>query len=404
MDSLYIPNRKVLFVDDESSILSSFQSFMRRGGLIPFTLNDPMQIDAILEAEGPFAVVMSDQRMPGIDGVEVFSRVAHLHPETERIMVTGFSDYEDTVRAINEGQIRHFVKKPWDEQELRTLLDDSVQRYNLLQERRFLLDQVQEKNKELEELLEGTVAGTGRLLSDVIGYVNPHAAGQVQRVRRLGNAILTMIPDVAPEERWEVQRALDLFNLGLSFIPPWIQVTLNKDGLGSIDRFRVAQNHHLLTYGLLEKIPRFSGVAQSIRFMKKNFDGSGEPVEIQRKGEEIPLGARLLHILLNLERQSSEHFKGREVLRQMQRQSGRYDPKLLKIMLGERITHDRTSGETTISLVDLKPGMVLLESVMTPDGQLLIGAETVLTETSINILHHWSRKEKFDENIRVRLD
>ncbi len=403
MEPTYRPNQKILYVDDEPGLLSTFTSMMKRGPLEPYTLDDPELIDSTLEAHGPFAVVLSDQRMPGKDGVEVLASVARHHPETIRIMVTGFADYHDTVRAINEGQIKHFVSKPWDDRTLRTLLEESVLQYNLLTERRYLTEQLQAKNAELTELLEGTVAGTSRLLSDLVGYVNQPAAGQVDRVRRLGNALLPLIADVSETERWEIQRALELFNLGLTFLPPWIQITLNKDGLGSLHRFPVALNHHLTTAKLLEGIPRFSGVAQIIRFMAKNFDGTGEPADAFLRGKDIPLGSRLLYILLDLERKSTPNFKGREVLEHMMKYPHKYDVDLIQTTLGRRESHDGTIREATVSVDELRPGMVLLQNVTTREGEFLLGADTILNETSINILLQWNKREEVEQSISVRI-
>ena len=396
-------NRKILMIDDEQGIHTAFSALMRRQNVDIHSSLDPTKIDEILSREGPFAVVLSDQRMPGMGGVEVLEHVARVHPDTVRIMVTGFSDYNETLRAINVGKVGHYVKKPWDDNDMVQAVQDAVVRYNLTVQNRFLLDELTRKNAILQEFLDGTIAETTRVLSDLVGFVNEHGIAQVARVRRLGNAVINTVPDLSAEERWEIQRALDLFNLGLAVLPPWIQVSLNKDGLGALERFPVARNHHLLAAEMLKGIPRFDGVATIIRLMLKNFDGSGPPADDTSRGEQIPLGSRLLHILLDLERLGTEHFKGREVLASMLKRTSKYDVALIARMLGHREDETQGQRDERVRLERLEPGMVLLEDLSTGGGKLLLRASTTLTRTSLDILRHWRMIEQVPADVLVRI-
>ena len=397
----YIPNTKILYVDDEENLLSSFNSMMRKENLKIFLLHDSTKIDELLEAEGPFAIVLSDQRMPVMDGVAVLERVVQKHPETIRILVTGYSEQTDTLRAINQGRISHYIAKPWDDTEVKKNIREFVTQYNLKYENTFLMNELTKKNADLTELLEGTVAQTVHILSDMLGYVNLHATAQVGRIRKLGSAILDLVPNVSAEERWEILRAFDLCNLGLLVLPPWIQASLNKDGIAILDRFPVAQNHHLLAAGLLKDIPRLGGVAKILQYAKKDFDGTGEPTGDAVRGKDIPLGARILHILFDLEKLTTENFKGREVMIKMLQYPSKYDVELIHHVLGDAAQKRKLGSEMRLLISDLKDGMLTLQDILTVGNQNLLSSNITLTRTSITILQQWHKKDPIREPILV---
>jgi response regulator RpfG family c-di-GMP phosphodiesterase len=319
-------------------------------------------------------------------------------------MVTGFADYTDTLRAINTGGISYYLSKPWKDEEMKQLVRDCILRFNLQAENKYLLGELKRKNEHLQELLEGTVGQTSRILSDLVGYVNPHASSQVGRVRKLGEAILTTLPELPSEERWEIQRALDLFNLGIAVLPAWMQVSINKEGLGSLSRFPIAKNHHLLAAGLLKDIPRFCGVSKIVLMQLKNFDGTGEPSDIVCRGKDIPLGARLLHILLDLDRLSTERFRGREVLEFMRKRPATYDVDLIARMLGDYATQPSTARIQDVTVDQLCPGMIPLSDILTKGGVLLLSSQTVLTETAICTIKQWHKNDPVVSPLEVQIN
>ena len=400
----YIPNTKVLYVDDEANLLSSFSSLLWRDSLQVLTLANSLAIDTILELEGPFALVISDQRMPGLDGVGTLNRVKQRFPETVRVLMTGYANLEDTQRAINEAGISRYITKPWDDDNLKTVVHECVTQYNLTAENIYLNTYLADQNKILAELLEGTIGKSIHLLSHLISYINPHAANQAERIRKQGRAILNIIPNVSAEERWEISCALDLFNLGIAVLPPWIQVSLNKEGLKGIERFPAARNQHVIASDLLKEIPRFERVASIIRYQVKDFNGAGEPFTEIIKGKNLPLGSRLLHILIDLDMLSTDNFKGKEVLQQMMNRPAKYDIELIALMLGYT-TSQKQEGyeEKSIPVAELQEGMLLIEDVVTEHRQTLLKASTILASESIKIIRQWNNYDKIQEPILVRV-
>lgn len=397
----FTPNRKVLYVDDEAHLLASFASLLRKERVQVNVLQQSDQIEKVLLEQGPFAVVFSDQRMPGMDGVAVLETVARIHPSTIRVLITGHADYSETIRAINQGGISHFIPKPWRDDALRKLVAEDIARYNMKEENAFLLGELQRANAYLKEVLEGTVVGTVQILSDVLTYLNPAAAAQVDRVRKLGLAYLNMSPEISAQERWEIERALDLFNLGMTLLPSWLQASLNKGNSAVHADSPILQKQHIVAAGLLKDIPRFAGVARIIALQAKNFDGTGEPANDPVSGKDIPLGARLLHILIDLDKAQVEKAQGRLALERMATQWSKYDPDIIARMMSAQqqpVQHN----EQLLSLSELRPGMTLLDDIVTETGQLLIKADFVLTEVAIRILRQWHMNDPITHKFRVK--
>jgi response regulator RpfG family c-di-GMP phosphodiesterase len=399
----YQRNNRILYVDDESALLSTFTSLLRKEAVEVHVLQDSTQIESILAEKGPFAIVFSDQRMPGLDGVGVLEATARSQPATIRVMITGFADHTDTLRAINIGGIASYITKPWNDDEMRKLVREYIERYNLAMENKFLLGALQTANASLSEALDGTVTGTVRLLGDMIESLNPDAGARGARIRQLGKAFLDIMPEIPDDERRDISIALDLCFLGIAVLPPWIQVSVNKQGLGSLDRFPAVKAHHLLAAGLVKGIPRFDSVARILRLMGRNYDGSGEPLDDYAVGEKIPLGARMLHILTELDKKTTDKFRGKEILEWMVGQPARFDTALISRLLKRPET--RTTGASTfeMGIDDLKPGMVVLEDVVSSGKQCLLRAGTPITLMSINVLKQWHHQDPLPVKVRVRV-
>lgn len=400
----YTQNRKILYVDDEPNLLSAFRSLIRNEGFDIHLLEKSERIEDYLNLHGPFAVVFSDQRMPVVDGVKVLQTVAEHHPETIRIMITGYADFDDTLRAINIGKISHYINKPWIDSDLKKLLKESVEKYNLFGENKYLLNELKLKNEQLAELLNGTVRGTVHLLMDLIGYINPEANAQTMRVRQLGEVFLKKLTTLDAVNRWEIESAFDLFNIGLAVLPAWIQVTLNKDGLSAIERFPEAKNHHILGAALIENIPNYKNVSRIIRLCKKDYDGQGEPLFEKSSRGELPLGSRLLRILIDIDNLITQNMKGSEIYKKLSPKNNVYDIELLNMFFGtDPNQHTQKEIEKNVTVEELKAGMILLQDITTGKGLCLIRSNAVLTETSINMVLQWQKTDRIKEPIRVKI-
>lgn len=398
----FTANRKILYVDDEQELLNAFTSLMRKENFQVKTLQNSSMIEEVLKTEGPFAVVFSDQRMPDFDGVRVLEITSQINPDALRVLITGYADYNDTIKAINIGGINSYITKPWNDDNVKKIAKDLVAQYNLKDQNKYLLKALDEENKELNIVLEGTVAQTVRILGDITNQISPQVAEFSSAVIKIGNAFLKTFTNLTGKERWEIKRALDLQNFGIALLPAQLHALISKHGLSVLDRSPVARNYHLLAAGLLKDIPRFENVARIIALQAKNFNGTGEPLNEIVRGEEIPFGARFLHIIIDLVRPSSGITRGTELLHEMEKLSAKYDVNIIKQILGKNIHTEQKLIEASLPITGLGQGMMLVDDVRTIEGQLLLKSDQVLNETLINIISQWHKKEPVQEPIKVK--
>ena len=141
----------ILCVDDEGGVLRSLERIFLDNDYEIFTATSAEEGLSILENNGPFQVVISDYRMPFMDGVEFLKEVYRRWPDTVRIVLSGYADTAAIVSAINEGRIYKFIPKPWDDKELRVTVANAVERYALQKRNRELLAELSRANDELEQ-------------------------------------------------------------------------------------------------------------------------------------------------------------------------------------------------------------------------------------------------------------
>lgn len=143
---------KILFVDDERSVLRALQRIFLEDDYEILTVESGAEGLSVLESVAAIQVVVSDYRMPQMNGVEFLKQVHARWPDTIRIVLSGYADTAAVVAAVNEGQIYRFVGKPWNDSELKVTLDNAIETYNLNQRNRELTERLQEYNEELEDL------------------------------------------------------------------------------------------------------------------------------------------------------------------------------------------------------------------------------------------------------------
>jgi signal transduction histidine kinase len=161
---------KVLYVDDESNNLLSFQAGFRRYYDI-YTANSVADGLQILN-ENDVHVIIADQRMPKATGVEFFNIVSKAHPDPIRILLTGYSDIEAVVDAINKGEIFRYIKKPWDEIELKTAIQNAYEIYKTREELKNKINELQRANDELNRFVYSTSHDLRAPLANILGILN----------------------------------------------------------------------------------------------------------------------------------------------------------------------------------------------------------------------------------------
>ena len=193
---------KILFVDDDPNLLASCDRNFRR----KFPLDTAEGGAAALQkiaAHGPYAVVVADRQMPGMDGIQLLSLVRERAPDTVRIMLTGNADLEAAIKVVNEGNIFRFLTKPCPLDILGKAIEDALAQYRLV---------VAEK-----ELLNKTLSGSIKLLTDILSIMEPQSFGRAQTMRDI---ITSVTRKFKMDNDWEIHLAAMLAPIGYVTIPP----------------------------------------------------------------------------------------------------------------------------------------------------------------------------------------
>jgi response regulator RpfG family c-di-GMP phosphodiesterase len=141
---------KILYVDDEEINLINFREALRDEFEIFTALSGEAAL-TIMAQEADIALVVSDQRMPGMKGVDLLARARELTPNAERVIITGYTDSQDIIAAINQGHVYRYILKPWTEDDLRVTITHAVERYHLKKHNQELVEELNQKNLELED-------------------------------------------------------------------------------------------------------------------------------------------------------------------------------------------------------------------------------------------------------------
>lgn len=239
-------NARVLFVDDEPNILDGIRRTTRGKIDATFAVGPQEALRVVTEA-GPFALVISDLRMPGMSGVALLREVRRLSPETVRIILSGHADLEATIAAVNEGQLFRFLTKPCDPDALLTAVSDGVDQYRLV---------MAEK-----ELLEKTLSGAVQVLTEILAMVNPEAYGRSSRVTRFAVSIADAInlPD-----RWQIRLAAMLSQIGCVALPEDVAAKSDAGQKLEPHEQELFDGHRRIAAKLLANIPRLDHVVAII--------------------------------------------------------------------------------------------------------------------------------------------
>lgn len=353
---------KVLFVDDDPRVLNGISR--QFDDVLEFeTAIGPEEALAVLDQEGPFAVVVSDMRMPGMNGIELLARVKAQSPDTVRIMLTGYADLQATIDAVNEGNIFRFLSKPCPQETLEKAVRDGLAQYRLVTAER--------------ELLEGTLHGSIKVLSEMLSLVNPLAFGRTSQVQRIAVAISE---DLEISNHWDVKIAAMLFPLGCVTVSETaLECALSGQPIPEQEQAVFAQ-HASVARNMLEQIPRLEAVATIVAYQDKCFDGSGNP-KGDVSGHEIPIGARILKVASDFEIAYRRTGDTPLALQALVDCIGQYDPRVLDSLRNALRNGLCQFARREISMQQLTEGMVLAADVRTVDGQLMVTSGQQVTES-----------------------
>ncbi len=409
----------VLCVDDEPGILSALRRALRGDGTRVLTAQGGPQALEVLERE-PVDIVISDMRMPGMDGAELLERVHERWPAGIRVLLTGYADTRAAVAAINRGRIFRYLTKPWDDAELRSVVRQGLDLLRLERERARLeavtvrqnlelrdandrLEQrVRQRTQELaraNDSLKRSYLTSIKVFSGLIELRGGRLAGHGRRVAD-GARKLAAAMGRSDEEVQQIFVAALLHDIGLIGVPD--AILARPVARCSPEETMQLQRHCEIGEQALMPLEEMQPVAALIRAHHERFDGEGFPD--RRAGSEIPIGARILAVADAFDELQYGHLVEGSLSMQdactvIRRGRGaQFDPEVVDVFL--HITQPqrpRAAAEVRIDAALLEPGMVLARDLVSPTGALMLAAGHVLTAALIQ------RVQAFDHRIGGRL-
>ncbi len=363
---------RILLVDDEPNLLDGLRRQLRREFTVETAVGAANGLFA-LKPDEPFAVIVSDFLMPGINGAEFLAAAAKVAPTSTRMLLTGHTSLADAAVTVNKGRVFRMLLKPVDTEAMTAALRDCVTQHKLVVSER--------------ELLERTLQGSVKALSDVLSLASPAAFGRAARMRRVASAILDT---VAVEDRWAVELAVEMAQLGIVSLPPTVAAKLDSGAdLTPAERAMVDQLPAVAEQ-LISPIPRMAPVAECIRYSRKGFDGSGSPAD-GIMGDRIPFGGRLLRLVQDHDALLLQGMSPTVALATLRTRADYYDPALLEAYA---TTASAAVGTVRgVKLADLTAGMVLAAAVRSRSEILLVNAGQEVTVGLITRLRNFAELE-----------
>lgn len=363
---------RVLCVDDEPNVLAAMQRNLF-GKFDVVVANGGEAGLATLQQEEPFAVVMSDMRMPGMDGATFLAQVRSVAPDSVRILLTGQADVASSIAAINKGAIFRYLCKPCPAHELLATLDEAVAQHRLVRAEK--------------HLLATTLTASVKTLTEVLAMVAPWA---FQRATFAQACVRHALPRLGWPDAWIYTVAAALSQIGCVSIPA--EVVQNDAAQRTLTPQEKAllRAHPEVAHRLVSTIPRMELVAQIILHQEGQAP-SDAPIEVTR-------GAQLLHAALELQRYRSRN-KGldrpMEVLREAHPPIPEY---IIKALADFRA---QNSESRAVRVRDLMPGWVVDEDVHSSNGMMVLAKGHELTDTAIAALQRLREANAIKDPIRV---
>jgi response regulator RpfG family c-di-GMP phosphodiesterase len=361
----------ILIVDDDELMLATYSLVCGTKYPVHTALSADEGL-AKLEANGPYAVVVSDMRMPKMNGASFLGKVRERWPDTVRIMLTGDRGWDTRSAAVNEGSVFRILFKPCSADLVLQTVSDGVRTYELVAEER--------------ELREKTLNGIVDFLTEILSLSD---LSQRVRSQKLRERVGQIARQLNLADAWELELAAMLCEIGSMTVPPYILHKAKRGGGLTAEEQQLMQRIPEIGGRLLSRIPRFGGVAQVIRFQAKHFDGRGFPQEAI-EGDQIPLGARLLKILHDLISLEDTGASTSAAMKELAGRRGWYDPVLLEAVNSGALPPEQPSPGVAKALRELRTGQKLAANVLTKEGVVLASAGYTVTETLLERLQNFA--------------
>jgi len=367
---------RILIVDDEPAILEGYRRSLYQV-YRPDTAKSGQEALSMIANHGPYAVVISDMRMPGMDGVRFLSEVCKVAPDTVRVILTGYADFQSAMEAVNEGKVFRFLTKPCEGPALIQALNACINQNHLI---------LAEK-----ELLQRTLIGSIEALTSVLSMANPVAFSKSVRIRRY---VQQLASEMKLNHQWKYEMAALLSQLGCITVPPDIMGRAQRGEELSKTQRAAFDNHPIATRELLGKIPRLEDIAWIVAQQRLPF-GTYETAA----PEHLKIGAEVLRVAIAFDDLRLKGIRESDAKARLKADSRIHQVVALSL---ECLQHDASETELCrLRVSELTAGMILQEDVKTNTGLLIVVRGQEITAPLIVCLSNFQKQKAIPDKILV---
>ncbi len=411
---------QILVVDDEPVVLTALKVTLEREGFPVVACTSPLKALSVL-AERDFAVIISDQRMPEMIGLDFLIESRRLRPNASRILITAVLALPTIVDAINKGEIFRFIAKPWLREELIATVRNAVQRHELVTRNQALQAETQDLNAQLREAntsLEHKVQDLEKQRQH-LDAVNHELASSYENSLELCRRILTTYDPIlggqakalvefatqmaatdkfTDAERHALRAGAWLCDLGLIGVPREMLRAFRTKTEQLTDRERgTLHNHPIYSQTLASLVDPRAEVGEVIRAHHERYDGRGYPDGVS--GDAIPWPARCLAVAVGFVESGLSKTASIDAL--LAKSGTEFDPEAVRLFLKVANLVQLPKQVREIMLEELEPGMVLANGIYSPHGLLLIGEGQPLSTTTIAKIRSHDRVTPISQRLLV---
>jgi len=371
---------KILFVDDEPAVLDGYQRLLHREFDVSIASSADQGL-AWIRTNGPYAVVISDMRMPGMNGAQFLSHVRQKVPDTVRMLLTGYADLNAAMDAVNEGNIFRFLTKPCEKDILAKAIVTGVEQYRLVRLEK--------------ELLEKTLMGSIKVLTDVLSAASPEAFG---KSRRIAHYVRHLVLKSGLTSTWRFEAVASLSQLGcVTLDTDLIQQVYTDSKMSPEDQARF-NAHPKAGMDLLARIPRLEPIAWMIgQQLTKNIPdvvpGVPEPY-----AKDIVLGAKILKLALAFDDLRIKRFSIEDAIGRLHTRRSEFERDLVDA-LNDIVPPLARMALRKVSTLKLAVGMIVEQEIRNEYGMLMVAKSQEITPALLIKLDNRAREGLLDKEI-----
>ena len=344
---------KILFVDDDANLLDSYRRQLRKKFRLTTAQGGQEALEQ-LKQNGTFAVVVSDMRMPGMDGIQVLTEVRKRSPDSVRMMLTGNADLQTAIDAVNAGSVFRFLTKPCSPDNMSQALEEGLRQYQLIHAEK--------------DLLEKTLHGSVFVLSEILSLVNPTAFSRSNRIKAYAKHIASRLN---LSDIWKFEVAAMLSQIGCVTLPPIILNKIYCRRELSFMENKMFSNHPKVGCKLLANIPRMEQIAKMIEGQQIPYKEHPPLDSLTPEDIISTIGAQILKVALEFDQLVIRAVSPEVALNVLRKRRDEYNPKILDTM--KNFTGDQVEVEVKeITVKELEIGMVMDAHVKSKKGTLLV--------------------------------